>query len=331
MARHAAAAYDAGDYLRAMQLYADAAQSDPTSPAYLYGAARAAHLAGDLDKAEAFYNRYLALGGDDPARLAKARERLGEVRGLRADRRFADAAAAARSENWPLAAQLYLEAWQLAPDRVALLFQSAVAAERAGLDADATARLRDYLDRAPVDAPDRAQARLRLDQKRANGPAKAPGAARVAPPAVSPGPTVQASAPGVGVAGAAGGISDRAAPAAVGSSRTLAWSVLAAGAAVGAAGGGVLAWAAWRRADLEVELARDPDTQKIDGIAYDDAVRRAADIHTLRVRGGIVAATGVVGAAVGFWLLTRPAPSAAAVTVAPDAVFVILDLAKVLR
>ena len=215
---------------------------------------------------------------------------------------------------------------------MALLFQSAVAAERAGLDAEATARLRDYLARAPPGAADRAQAELRLAERAKESGSRPPAA--TAPgakgPVASPGASNAAVVARPGAPAAA--VTDRSGPAAAARpSRTVGWSVLAAGVAVAAVGGGVLAWAVAERADLDAALVRDEKTTKIQGIAYNDAVARAAAIRDTRVRGGVALAVGVAGAGVGVWLLSRKQPQAVSVTVAPGAVYLAIDLAQALR
>ena len=163
IARQAVAAFEAGDFARAAQLYRSAASQDATHLEYIFGAARSEHIGGRTLDAEVLYEQFLKdARHSDPKRVQKAKQYVAEIRAARGMTHAMEAETAFKSGDSSLAAQLWLDAFQLAPTRWEFLFQSAVAAKAAGRDADATSRIQSYLASAPSDAPDRAQAKLRL-------------------------------------------------------------------------------------------------------------------------------------------------------------------------
>lgn len=206
-------AYDAGDHVHAAQLYVAAWRANPAETAYLYAASRAEQMAGLLDAADQHYRAYLGLPGiPDPLR-DKVKIYLREVSDGRADQKAQAAQRAMRAEDLVLSAQLYRAAHELAPARLDLLFKAGAAAQSAGDKAMAEVMLRDYMEHAPADAPDRGEAALRLSrlQVRSEPSPNAPSA-----PQRTVAPLPQAPADGESHAPAArpaGDLDDQEAPA----------------------------------------------------------------------------------------------------------------------
>jgi len=99
LAAKAAAAYAEGDFPRSAQLYLEAYSAKPDA-LFLYGAARAEQLAGELEAAEQHYRKFVETGAAvDPARVETARQKLAEIRGARAEARAREAEAAEKA-SW---------------------------------------------------------------------------------------------------------------------------------------------------------------------------------------------------------------------------------------
>ena len=185
MAEQASKAYETGDFQRAAQLYYNAWQTDEATPDYLFAAARAAHVGGLLDIAVQYYQEFLKTDGIDATRAGKARGYLDDIGVAKAAAKSQEAENTQRTDP-ALAAQLYLQAWQMAPAHQEYRFRAAVALQAAGQAAQAEALLQAYLAEAPADAIERpeAQARLASLQKgRAVTPPPKPQPAVVVTPA----------------------------------------------------------------------------------------------------------------------------------------------------
>lgn len=314
MARQAATAFEAGDHVRAAQLYEQAFTSDPATPEYLYGAARAEHVAGKLDLAEQHYNDYLSKAPGGP-KAANAQKYLLEVRGAKAEQKASQAERAGRTDNWTLAAQLYHAAVDLAPHRVDLVFQEAMAEEQAGQKARAIALLEKYLQTAPATAADRGEATVRLAALK--GP---PGGATSKPvvPVRPEQPTsTQTPKPVEARDPAAAPVGVTKPPATAESSVALPWVIAAGGAALGITGVALAGWAASDRSSLENKLVPDAQTGLITGISESEAKAEQSSIDNRRIVAGVLGGVGLAAGAVGGWMLWKAyhpeAPARAAV------------------
>ena len=282
MAGQAAKAYERGDYARAAELYLQAYDTDH-NPAYIYGVARAEHVGGQFDKALQHYDQFAASEGADAERAAKARAYAAAIRAGKAEAKVQEADNAARTGETKLAAQLYLDAWRQAPERVELLFKAAVAEQMAGDLASAEKHFQAYLLKAPAGSGDSntAKARLEAIQRQLHpGTPAGPGSATLKPAAVVAAAPTETHGHGAAYALLAGG-----------------------GAAL--VGGAVLY--ALTRSDInEFDKTNQKDASgKVTGTYYDDAAAKAGSINT---RVGMAAAFGGVGllaAGAGVWLLVR--------------------------
>lgn len=196
MAVQAAKAYETGDFSRASALYMDAFRTDDTKTQYLFAAARAEHVGGQLDQALQHYEQFLKAGDVDPTLARKAEGYARDVRTAKAAAKAQDAEKAARTGDAVLAAKLYDQAWQIAPHHPEYGFRAAVAREDARTLAEAEQSFVAYLNAAPADAPDRVEAEARLEAVRKKLhpaavlptplPVKPVAQAPVAPPVVPP-------------------------------------------------------------------------------------------------------------------------------------------------
>ena len=306
MARKAAGAFEEGDHLRAAELYLQAYASDPKTPEYIYGAARAEQVGGKLDLAERHFQEYLAKP-NATNRVENAKKYLAEVRVAKSELHVSAAAAAEKANDLPLAAQHYADCRAMVPSRWDCLFHEAMARRRR-IDKEVTERdkaialLTQYLEGAPADAPDRGQARVVLTALQAPSAPESSmiGQATPAapPPAPEPPPVV------VKVADP-----EPPKPEPFPSPKLVGWSVLGAGVVLGATGLGLLIKAAVDRSALEASWA-DGSTGLIEGQSHSDAQAAADKIANRRVAGGIIAGIGLAGAGVGTWLVWNAYPSA---------------------
>lgn len=311
MARQAATAFEAGDHLRAAQLYEQAFTSDPATPEYLYGAARAEHVAGKLDLADQHYNDYLSKAPGGP-KAANAQKYLLEVRGTKAEQKASQAERAGRTDNWTLAAQLFHAAVDLAPHRVDLVFQEAMAEEQAGQKTRAIALLEKYLQTAPANAADRGEATVRLAALKGPPGGAASKAVRPEQPTSTPTPKpVESRDPPAAPIGVAKP------PATEESSVALPWVVAAGGVALGLTGVALAGWAASDRSGLENKLVPDAQTGLITGISESEAKAEQSSIDNRRIVAGVLGGVGLAAGAVGGWMLWKAyhpeAPAKAAV------------------
>ncbi|MBI5607535.1 MAG: hypothetical protein HY902_01490 [Deltaproteobacteria bacterium] len=79
IAAEACAAFDAGEFERAVDLYLAAYRADPAQVGMIYAAARAAHLAGQLDRADELYRQALQNPGLASDLAEQARQHLADL------------------------------------------------------------------------------------------------------------------------------------------------------------------------------------------------------------------------------------------------------------
>ena len=326
MAVQAGKAFEAGDYMRAADLYLNAYRTDANS-AFLYGAARSQHLAGRTDQATELYQQFLTAANADPDRQKRVKEYLAEIERSKAVALASDAEKAQR-EDPKLAASLYLDAYKLAPSRPELLFRAAVAEQQAGDLTAAKTRFEEYLAKAPASAGERSQAQARLDsiRRKLNPQAvmepqpevvpqpkpepkpevKPEPKAEVKPePKPEPKPLVQPEVirPPIGVQ----------APA-VEPARWPGWALVGTGGALVISGLVVYLGASSANKQLQSDLAGTNAGGLINGLTHEEAAARASSINTtMGVAAGLTGA-GIAAAGVGTWLLVRT-PARAAVVV----------------
>ena len=315
MAMQAAAAFEKGDLQRAVQFYLQAFRQDPTQTDYLYGAARAEHMAGKNEEAEGHYREFLAAAGANPQRADKARGYLRELAGLRADAKAQDGERMAQKGEFALAAAAWLDAWRIAPDRLRFLFRAGRAEHEAGEDVQAREHLGAYLREAAADAPDRGEARALLDRIERPKTAQAkpvvdkPAAAQVEAPKPVPvviqiQPVQLAAAP-VAATPATVVVQPAAAPA----NSTAKWT-FGSGAVATVIGLGVLGWGLSEAADFDKRVGYNGKT--VTGtLTYDQAESQYNSIRSHQIIGGVLAGAGAVAMGVGAKLLWWPADKVA--------------------
>ena len=293
--------FDAANFERAGQLFLEIWRQDKTLPPALYNAARAWHLAGKLDKADALYREYLALPGIEAAARSKIDEHLADLRLRRSEAYADDAAQAEKAANFALAVRLWGEALQIQP-RPAWLLRRARAEHLAGNAEAATKGYDRYLELATETAPERADALRWRAELQPSAPA--------APKALG---TTAPSLPSE--AGATAYQRLETAP-----DRTLAWILTGGGAAVGLAGAGLYLATLSDQAAHEASLEARTDG-KFSGTAYEDA-KASADAINGRVRlAWAVGGAGAVAAGVGAWMLLKT-PGKVAVAPVPGGAIV---------
>jgi tetratricopeptide (TPR) repeat protein len=303
MARKAAAAFEEGDHLKAAGLYLQAYASDPDTPEYIYGAARAEQVGGKLDLAEQHFVAYLAKP-NATNRVENAKKFLGEVRSAKAEQRSSAADTAEKAGDLPLAAQLYADCRALAPVRWDCQFHEAVARRKLG-ERDAGERdhaillLKQYLDQTPETAPDRGQARVLLNALTSPSAPDSSmiGKATPEPPKAKPDtPIVVAPGP------------ESPKPVEMQTAKVVAWSTLGGGVALGLVGLGFVVKAAVDRGELNSKLDAATPSGYIEGITYADAKAAAATNHNRTIAGSVMAGVGLAAAGVGTWLVWRAYP-----------------------
>ena len=299
MIDNARKAYEAGQYERASDLFLAAFRSDPTQDYLLYNGARAAHLAGKLDKADELYRQLVEKKDVNPAVVAKTKTYRDELRWKRAEDKNDEAAAALKQGNQAAAARMFADAFAIAPDRTVYLFRAGQASLNAGAPAEAESRLRTYLEKAPADAEERRLARSALDRLAEERAKAAKPAATSASVPATPAPTapiaVVAPAPasGSGIAG---------------------WALVGAG----AAGVGLAAWA-WTAA-AGAQSAFDAGQVDVDkngryDMTHAEATRLSGRVGTFQTTAAVSGGLGVAALGAGAWLLF--AGPATPVTVGP--------------
>ena len=323
LVQQAAKSYEAGDFVKAADLYEKAWRLDP-SPAYLWALARAEHLAGVNESAIDHYRQFIANPGTESARVTKAQAYLAEVEQEVNKTRLREADAATRSGNPALAAELYLQAYRTAPRRFDWLFKAAVAEQMAENFQGALQHLDTYLSLAPPDADARGQASARdafLRQKLGLKPMKIvektvpnPEVAQHAGPGqIQRGVPESANAP-VGGKPMLGAESPLVSKPAQGADRAKwpGWTAVGGG-VVALAGGVVLLIGA--QADA-TQLARDQNHdpgQLLTNLSHEVAQSRARAINTRAALGWTATGLGLAASGFGVWWLTRHPEQAAIV------------------
>lgn len=307
MAEQGTKAYESADFARAAQLYHEAYRTDPSQTVYLYSAARAEHVGGQLDRALQHYSQFTQAAGANAGLVTKANAYIVEVHRAQVDAQVQDAEMASRARHHSAAAQFFLAAYAAAGDRCDLLFKAAVAEELAGETQSARAHFREYLEKAPPDANDRGLAKVKLA-------ALDHGAAPQTPPTRSP---TTASAADLEPARPS---STPQVPATVVQKPTTpgrwqAWTVLGGGLALIAGGVGVYASTLSDARALQGQLAQK-DGGKISGTTYAAATSQASSINQTRAISGVMAGVGLAATGVGTWMLLR-APEKVALVPGP--------------
>jgi tetratricopeptide (TPR) repeat protein len=283
MALYAAAQkeFDAGNFERAAELFLNIYQQDPSQPTALYNAARSAHLAGKLDRAEDLYSRYEALPAAEAAKLEKIKGLRGEILVKRGEMRADEANAAERTGQYAVALQLWTDAVRFNPSRSAWWARAGRAAQLAGRVEDARSWYQRVLNEAAAAAPERADAQRWEAELPPVAAAAAPS--KVAETGIASGesaPTaVPSKLPGMALAGLGGA------------------AVLA--------GGVVLLLAQGDQAELDSQLATRDASGGITGITKAKAVEEASRISSNYNLGWGLAGGGLVVAGIGTWWLLR--------------------------
>ncbi len=303
MMQQAAKAYEAGDFAKAADFYGKAWRLDPL-PTYLWSLARAEHLAGLFGPASEHYRDFMDLPDADAARKTKAKGYLVEAEAELAKSQIREAEVASHAGKPAVAAELYLSAWKVLPNRGDLLFKAAAAEQLAEQLPSALRHFEQYLAQAPTNAPDRADAQVRqawLKQKLGPTPQVAKpltvvetpkvGAAVQTPVEKSP-PNQSLSAPPV-VARQAEQVQT-----------WPSWTLVGTGGAL-LVGGLVVLIGGMSDAAALNKAQQTSGSDWIYGLTYADAQARASSANTRIGVGAALAGTGVVAAGVGTWLLLR--------------------------
>ncbi len=319
LVQQAAKSYESGDFVKAADLYQKAWRLDP-SPAYLWALARSEHLAGLNENAIDHYHQFIANPGPESARVAKAQAYLSEVEQEVNKTRLREADAATRSGNPALAAELYLQAFKLAPTHLDWLFKAAVADQMAEAWEPALQHLDTYLSLAPADADERGQAVARekwLRQKLGLKPVKVVEKTVQAPEVTQKVETAN-------VPDAAN--RDRSEGTVPIVARTVelqrppswpGWTAVGVGAAALAGGIVVLAGAQADAAQLAREQNHESG-QLITTISRETALSRASAINTRAALGWTATGVGLAASGFGVWWLTRHPDHVAIVVPMPD-------------
>ncbi len=310
LAQQASKSFETGDFARASEFYLAAWRTDP-KPDFLFGAARSAQLGALNDKAVELFQQFLATEGADPERQKRAKEYLGELERAKVQSRVAEAERVQRDDP-KVAAGLYLDAFKLAPSHFDLLFKAAVA-EQSGRDNAAAERLlREYLDKAPTDAPDRNQAQARLDSMTRK--AKEDAEPKVEPkPEPKPEPKVVQPEP-VKLGNGALPIKNDAPiggnlvkPAETSKPRWVGWALVGGGTALAIAGLAVYAATTPDISTFNQAKSELDATGKITKLSYQEMQDLKSSIYTRAGVGWALTGVGVAAAGVGtWWLLTAP-------------------------
>ena len=308
-------AFDAGDFARAGELFLEVWRTDPQARPVLYNAARAFQLAGKVDKAEELFGELLALPDLDTSLGAKAKSQFALLRAGRAERKGEQAVQAEREKQFGVAAALWAEAVRLQPAKVAWLARQARAHQQAGQLQEAAVAYDEYLELAPDDAPERAEAEAwRRQLGSAQTPDRAPALAQ--PPAARAAETQPA--PVARATPKATPLLTKIQPA--GKARAQlhvepgppvgAWILFGTG-TVAVVGGGIVLWTAKGYDDeLQKKYQQLDGEGKIVGIGKEEGAVEAARIDREYVIGWAVAGAGALAAVVGLVLaLQTPEPA----------------------
>jgi thioredoxin-like negative regulator of GroEL len=272
--------FEAGQFERAGELFLQIWKQDSSQTSALYNAARSFHMAGKLDKAEELYRELLVPGRADEAMNKKVSSFLADVRARRGEVKAEDAGRAEQAGDFALAAQLWADAVQMVPTKMAWLLRGARAEHLAGhLDAARKGYDR-YLAEAPAEEPDRAPAnrwRTELMARVEEGRARPTAVVAARPNAKSP-------EPGAQVAG---------------------YVTAGLGVLTLIAGGVTLGLASRDDGALQNEFKNRNAQGWIGGMTYGEATSKANGIETRYQVGWVMTGTGAVAAAVGSWLVVR--------------------------
>lgn len=275
--------FDGGNFERAAELFTEIWRQDAGNVVALYNAARASHLAGKLDKADELYGELRKPGVLDEATAAKVARYADDLRRLRAERIAEQAAAAERSNQFALAAQLWTQADQMTP-KPAWQLRAARAHHLAGDRDTALAQYDRFLATAAADDAGRVDAQRWQAELRPPKPA-APGAQ--AGPA-----TVATAAPAARSWGP--------------------YAVIGGSALLLGTGLVVLGMAGSDDAALQDKLAKVNANARVDGIRYSEATAEAGRIEGQYRLGWVLAGVGAVGGGVGAWWWWRGRSAAVA-------------------
>ena len=300
LATQAKKAYDEAQFDRAFDLYTAALRAEPSKVAYLYAAARAAHQAGKLDRAEEMYLQALKA----PDLSGELRERcatyLDAIATTRAEARAQEAEALQRAGRYAEAADVWRGAAALQPSRAIYLCRAGRAARLAG---DEPAALRDYTvcrDKARPDTADHAEALRVLQELGVTGGIPEPKKA-VAGSGPEPRQVAAGSPPPAGPGREA--VASVARPAAT-SALSPAWAAIGGGAALLAAGAGVVAWASGDETALNDKIDARVGG-KVTEISYEDAQIERDGINVRYGLGWGAVGLGAAAVGVGTWLYVR--------------------------
>lgn len=307
LASQAMAAFKAGQFERAIELYLAAYQQDQSQAVLLFNAARVAHTGRLFGRAEELYQRVLSHPQAAPDKKAAAQTYLDQLRRERAEATAAEARRLADQGRHQEAAAEWRFAYRQLPERIEWLLAAARANSRAGEFLLAQRDYQEYLDIAKP-SPARADAEaelvvLRLKQKQAEEaarpkvppPAEVPkviAAAPKAPPTLPPAIVAQvqpaAPLPGWSLASLIGG-----GAVVLGGAALYGWT-----------------WSEEQKLQESVQLGAKPT------LTHGQASDRATVLEGRYQLGIGLAAAGAVAAAVGAYRIARP--SRATVAVAPS-------------
>lgn len=161
LAQQAKHAIDKGDYDGATTLYMGAWRQNPSLVVLVFNAARAQHLAGHFDRAEALYRQFLAVAPPADPLFSLATAYLGDVQLAQADFVASDAAGLAQSGRADESAAAWRVAFRLAPSRPVYLLAAARAARLGKSPDDAVADYQRYIQAVPA-GPERQAAEQEL-------------------------------------------------------------------------------------------------------------------------------------------------------------------------
>ena len=305
LASQAMAAFKAGQFERAIELYLAAYMQDQSQAVLLFNAARVAHSGRLYERAEELYQRVLEHPQSASEKKTAAQTYL---TGLRRDRAEATAARArqlSEQGKYQEAAVEFRSACRQLPERVEWLLAAARASSHVGELLLAEKDYVEYLERA-MPSPTRGDAeaelaalRVKMRQAEQDRMASAKPAVETAPVPLAATPKAAAQPP-LGVAA-------QLAPA----EPKWPMAVLVAGSAMVAGGAALWGWT-WSEERALQEAVQAGATPSL---TYDEATSRAGTLETrYRLGMGIAAAGAVVGAVAAYRMSRGSGP---AVAIAP--------------